>query len=113
METLKTTPFLAPIELAPEPATPATRHRLTVRANKRLAAIAAAGALVAAGVGVATILDGGGGSTAATVKPSSGYVSPQVARLRAEAELGLRVGAPVPPRLEARVERLARRIASP
>jgi hypothetical protein len=113
MDTLKTTPFLAPIDLAPEPAPPATRHRLTVRANKLLAGIAAAGVLVAAGVGATAILDGGGGSTASTVKPRSGYVSPQVARLKAEAELGLRVGAPVPPRLEARVERLAERIASP
>jgi hypothetical protein len=114
MGTTQTTPFLEPVDLMPQPAAPAPSPRITIRGNKLLAGVAVAGALLlAGGVGAAAIFDGAGSSTAPTSRPGSGYVSPQVARLRAEAELGLRVGAPVPPRLEARVERLARRIASP
>jgi hypothetical protein len=114
METTQKTPFYAPVDLLPRPAaTSAPSHRILGSPNKLLAGIATAGALLAAGFGAAAIFDGGGTATPPTFQPSSGYVSPQVARLRAEAEMGLRVGAPVPPRLEARVERLAKRIASP
>jgi hypothetical protein len=114
METTQRTPFYAPVDLLPQPAAPsAPSHRALVRGNKLLAGIAAAGALLAAGFGAAAIFDGSGSATPPTFQSTPGYVSPQVARLRAEAEMGLRVGAPVPPRLEARVERLAKRIASP
>jgi hypothetical protein len=74
---------------------------------KALAGLAAV-ALLAGGAFAAVVSRDGARPKASPTVPAK--VSPQVARLTAEAALGLRVGAPVPQRYEARVAELANQI---
>jgi hypothetical protein len=74
---------------------------------RALAGLAAIVLLAGAAFGAVVISDGAGTKASPTVPAK---VSPQVARLTAEAALGLRVGAPVPQRYEARVTELAKQI---
>jgi hypothetical protein len=77
---------------------------LRIKALAGLAAIV----LLVGGAVAAIVSHDGARTTASPTVPEK--VSPQVARLTAEAALGLRVGAPVPPRYEARVAELAKQI---
>jgi hypothetical protein len=75
---------------------------------KALAGLAAVVLLLAGGAFAAVVSRDGARPKASPTVPAK--VSPQVARLTAEAALGLRVGAPVPQRYDARVAELANQI---
>jgi hypothetical protein len=83
--------------------------RAKLLAGTAAVVLLAGGAIAVIGGGEATSqrVDQGAPSSQRGGLPA---VSPQVARLTAEAALGLRVGAPVSPRLAARVDELAAQI---